>query len=1496
MHQRTQHRRWILSLVIVIIALMVATPVLADYLGPNRTVTETHNVCRVSLEECQYIEAKSDWGYKTVESWSCSLESKPWQAYSSDRRPCSDVNHTNGYQYWERNETTRTETNTYPPATINGTLQSCTLQNGWCTTPPQLSLSGVEPVTGYNIFAIEGTLNGQSFACTNASCNVPLIQGDNDLSYWALSSFGDSSIMGALTAKVDTQLPNITSSLSGTAGLNGWYLSSVNLTSFASDATSGLASFTCTRDGVALVSCNLITFNTDGPHTLVLTARDNAGHIRTLTQNTSIDTKNPVLSASLSGTVGSNSWYTTAALNASASDPSPGSGLSALQYNFDGSGWTAFPASGTLNLSEGKHNVDLRAVDKAGRTVSSTKSYWLDTGAPSANLDSSGTFGLNNWYITSPTLTASANDNISGLDILEYSLDGSGWTAYTTPISLSDGVHSISIWAQDQAGLVIQVDRTYQVDTQPPQIAGSLSGIPGMNGWYVSEVMISASASDPLPGSDIDTFAYILNGGTEIAYTDSLIFSDGQHALQLVARDRAGLSYSVDQTFNIDTIQPSVTIDTTLPNWVNGTITLNGTADDSRSGLASVELSLDNGQTWQAMTGTNAWSYTWNTADGSNGMREVRVRAIDQAGLSTERTVNVAVDNRTPEINLPASWLQWDTVTLNIMDEHSGLSEARVEISDPQGRWPTRVIQLDPGQFPLSFKWDRRFADDTIAEAGTYEVKVYASDQLGNVTEKAAEILVLLEILPPGPTSTQAYAPTIPANTATPALSPTATRTSLPTTPANVVPPTSTPRATQSVIVRVFGTIAPSAQTSATPTTVSTPRATPTQSNAVDWLQSVFVPDTNEQSTTEILSPQESETIPVSTNSSVLWGTAATAAIAAATAYIQEERRKREEEIARQKALEKKEEERRERMKEQKIAKMDAKRAQEAAWEQARLEESRDSSPIHADIKIARMEHEEGISLSLKNSPPATKPAPSKPSSQDKRAERKDELVQGQINALSAEPQADWKADYDSYMAQKAREEAAKKEQEVPASQSQPKKKSWWDKTIDWVDDHQKEIALGVGVVAGVAAVVLTGGLAAPAVIAVVAGAALAAGVGVGAMTVGLNAHYDRPWNENLLRNVAIAGGTALVVAGAGLALKAVATGVSSYCALHPSTCARVEPVFNALDKVEETWLEGKLAFQTWRGDQVGAAETAFELHSEHADGGMPGNVVAKELGDQLTHLGKNAAPVIQKYGQDVIPLLVKYGDEGLELIQKFGTDGIDLLRKHGNDATDLVVLDDDVLDYVMQQGPDAVEALSRWSKADLLAHGPELALRAKKDAEVLASIKKLSSSGPIDPKHLTKEQKALIEAIAANSTQYADNGQVVLGKWVDNSSGFVQTAQDTGSVHYNPHPDMWTMLGRLGDAKQEEVAWLINKQVVQKGIDKGLPFEYTLNGIPTDKILNEGRAVEAIFAGATDEEIMRILRSDYVPVRMKELKELQKAEYKITFDDVNNSFILVPQ
>ncbi len=490
-----------------------------------------------------------------------------------------------------------------------------------------------------------------------------------------------------------------------------------------------------------------------------------------------------------------------------------------------------------------------------------------------------------------------------------------------------------------------------------------------------------------------------------------------------------------------------------------------------------------------------------------------------------------------------------------------------------------------------------------------------------------------------------------------------------------------------------------------------------------------------------------------------------------------------------------------------------------------------------------------------------------------------------------------------------------------------PKEKSWWERTQEgfkkasdkawlWADQHQAAIALGIGVTFGIAAIILSGGIAAPAVAAAwVAGAALAAAGTATYGTLVLNNHFGREWHENLVGNVLLSGLSAAAISGAWFLFQAATTAAGPFCASHRAICGRVEPIFNAMDWVEEAWLTTKMGYQTWRGDEAGAEATALELQMEHMDGGMPGNSVAKELGEKLgeetleevAKHGDEALSLVMLYGGDAAQIITKYGDDGIAVLMKYGDDAIDLIQDHGLRAVKVLqavdpvyaedlleVLDDDVLDYAIQQGPDAVDALSRWSTKDLSEHGMELALRAKKDAKVLANVKKLVSLGPIDPKHLTEEQQALINAIAENCTQYSDEGQVVLGKWVDISSGFVKRAQDTGSVHYNPHPDMWETLGKLGAEKQDDVAWLINKQVVQTGIDKGLPFEYSLNGIPTDNILKEQVAVRAIFSGKPDAEIMDILQSKYMPIRMKELQELQKAGYEFTFDKATNSYILI--
>jgi hypothetical protein len=334
-------------------------------------------------------------------------------------------------------------------------------------------------------------------------------------------------------------------------------------------------------------------------------------------------------------------------------------------------------------------------------------------------------------------------------------------------------------------------------------------------------------------------------------------------------------------------------------------------------------------------------------------------------------------------------------------------------------------------------------------------------------------------------------------------------------------------------------------------------------------------------------------------------------------------------------------------------------------------------------------------------------------------------------------------------------------------------------------------------------------------------------------------------------------------------------------CAKHPTGCSFVQPALNAWDKAEEILLDAKIIYYGWIGDEEKVKELADELYSEYIDGGMPGNVATKELADLVDDIGN----VVEKYGDDAAKLIKKHGLPALKLLKIVNP----------ADANKLLnTIDNDVLYDVVQEGPDALVALSRWNIDDLRKHGFELALRAKNDAKALAAVQKLVALGPIDPKNLTQEQQALINEIAANSTQYVNEGQVVLGKWIDNTSGFVEYAKDTNSVHYNPHPDMWNLLGRLGAENQGDVAWLINRQVVQNGINKGLPFEYTLNDIPTENIFTEQIAVEAIFSGATDTEIMDILSLEYVPIRMRELQELKNSGYEFVFDESTSSYILI--
>ncbi len=394
----------------------IAAPVLADYLGPNRTVTTTVPSCHWVKYRCAQ-QKDNNWEYHSVDSWLCSDESKPWEGCSKSSPPCNETN--SGHTYCERQDGTETTTVTYPVATIEGSIQNCTLYGEWCngTTAPQLALSANEPVQGYSVTLIEGTLNGVDFACQPGatSCNIPLNEGKNDFAYWAHSSWGDTSDKGMTSIKVDTVAPSVSLDIQGTPGANNWYVSAILVTATGSDPTpgSGVTSALLSLDGGAIWQPS-VTLN-EGVYNLVVQVLDNAGNVSTSSATLSVDTTTPSINLSVTGTAGNNGWYKSVVqVSAIASDAT--SGVASSEVSIDGAAYQAYTNTTPVSFSDGQHTIRFCACDTAGNcTETPLQTYSVDTQAPTVDLPRSWPFDKNVDY--------TAQDTVSGLAALRVVIE-----------------------------------------------------------------------------------------------------------------------------------------------------------------------------------------------------------------------------------------------------------------------------------------------------------------------------------------------------------------------------------------------------------------------------------------------------------------------------------------------------------------------------------------------------------------------------------------------------------------------------------------------------------------------------------------------------------------------------------------------------------------------------------------------------------------------------------------------------------------------------------------------------------------------------------------------------------------------------------------------------------------------------------------------------------------------------------------------------------------
>jgi hypothetical protein len=167
-----------------------------------------------------------------------------------------------------------------------------------------------------------------------------------------------------------------------------------------------------------------------------------------------------------------------------------------------------------------------------------------------------------------------------------------------------------------------------------PQVDVRLFGLRGEGGYFRSPVAVMLAVVGGLR-QDM-RLEYRLNGREWVPAESLMITADGAHGLEVRLVDRSGtLDYQVIAV-RIDTLPPQATLslpDPEITIRARGRVVLAGEVSDHGSGVAGVEISLDGGQSWQALPVVNErWRFDWDTARLADGRHRVIVRAWDLAG------------------------------------------------------------------------------------------------------------------------------------------------------------------------------------------------------------------------------------------------------------------------------------------------------------------------------------------------------------------------------------------------------------------------------------------------------------------------------------------------------------------------------------------------------------------------------------------------------------------------------------------------------------------------------------------------------------------------------------------------------------------------------------------------------------------------------------------------------------------------------------------------
>ena len=262
-----------------------------------------------------------------------------------------------------------------PPPVSTASVSGTSGSGGWYVSAVEVSLQATDPV------GLPTTIQVRVDAGTWQSYAVPftLGQGRHTVEHYSTNSAGSQETVRAFEVKVDVSPPTVTATSSGVAGPTGWFREPVVVVLVAGDALSGVASLEYRIDAGPWTLYASSVIVGEGRHLLEYRATDAAG----LTSSAGVvpldvDLTAPTLTALSPGGVVSTSRVLVSWIGRDS-----GSGIAGFEVSVDGGGFATLGAvTGiALDLTDGAHNVVVRATDAAGNEAIDVASFRVDTNA-----------------------------------------------------------------------------------------------------------------------------------------------------------------------------------------------------------------------------------------------------------------------------------------------------------------------------------------------------------------------------------------------------------------------------------------------------------------------------------------------------------------------------------------------------------------------------------------------------------------------------------------------------------------------------------------------------------------------------------------------------------------------------------------------------------------------------------------------------------------------------------------------------------------------------------------------------------------------------------------------------------------------------------------------------------------------------------------------------------------------------------------------------------